>query len=176
MNFCLTGKSLKTCPVSSRKIFRFRRRANQRYQLAPSRPARGALRGRHERWTGTRWTRQRARRARQCVRRSRVVLTPRRWCQVLGKLSLLGSDGGKKAGHRGDHVISRKTIAQGRPDCSAEPVCSCAFLLVHLAHETAGAARTRSSLRPLFYGGGSFAKLGRIAPRGRETIFNVVGR
>jgi superfamily I DNA/RNA helicase len=26
-------------------------------------------------------------------------------------------DGGKKAGHRGEHVISRKTIAQGRPDC-----------------------------------------------------------
>ena len=37
------------------------------------------------------------------------------------------SDGGKKAGHRGEHVISRKTIAQGRPDASAEPVCSCAL-------------------------------------------------
>jgi hypothetical protein len=46
---------------------------------------------------GMRWTRWCARRARQCVRRSRVVLTPRRWCQVLGKLTLLGSDGGKKA-------------------------------------------------------------------------------
>src|ERR1700744_4200111 len=32
---------------------------------------------------------------------------------------------------------------------SAEPVCSCAFSFVQLAHETAGAARTRSSLRPL---------------------------
>ena len=39
-----TGKSAKTCPALSEKIFRFRRRANQRYQLAPSRPARGALR------------------------------------------------------------------------------------------------------------------------------------
>jgi hypothetical protein len=32
-----------------------------------------------------------------CVRRSRVVLTPRRWCQVSAKLTLLRSDGGKKA-------------------------------------------------------------------------------
>ena len=33
---------------------------------------------------------------------------------------------------------------------SAEPVCSCAPLSVHVAHETAGAARTRLSLRPPF--------------------------
>src|SRR3978361_316802 len=54
-----------------------------------------------------------------------------------------------KPGHLGERVISRKTIAQGRPDVSAEPVCSCAFLFAHFARETAGAARTRSSLRPL---------------------------
>ena len=50
------------------------------------------------------------------VRRSRVVLTPRCWRQALKKLTLLGGDGDKKAGRRGDHVISRKPIAQGRPD------------------------------------------------------------
>jgi hypothetical protein len=33
---------------------------------------------------------------------------------------------------------------------SAGPVCSCALCSVHYAHETAGAARTRLSLRPLF--------------------------
>jgi hypothetical protein len=33
---------------------------------------------------------------------------------------------------------------------SAEPVCSCALSFVHFAHETAGAARTRLSLCPLF--------------------------
>jgi hypothetical protein len=45
--------------------------------------------------------------------------------------------------------ISRNTIAQGRPDVSAMPVVtnSCAYLT---AHEAAGAASTRSSLRPLF--------------------------
>ena len=41
---------------------------------------------------------------------------------------LLGSDGGKRVVHRGEHGISRKAIAQGMPDASAEPVCSCAFL------------------------------------------------
>jgi hypothetical protein len=35
----------------------------------------------------------------------------------------------RKPGHRGEHEGNRKTIAQGRPDASAEPVCSCAFFL-----------------------------------------------
>jgi len=34
---------------------------------------------------------------------------------------------------------------------SAEPVCSCACFCAQIAHETAGAARTRSSLRPLYF-------------------------
>src|SRR5439155_5431385 len=45
---------------------------------------------------------------------------------------------------------SRKAIAQGRPECSRCPVCSCAVLFAQIARETAGAASTRSSLRPLF--------------------------
>ena len=59
------------------------------------------------------------------------------------------SDGGKKAGHRGEHEVSRKPLRREGRIASAEPVCSCAFSFVHFAHETAGAARTRSSLRPL---------------------------
>ena len=47
-----TGKSPKTCPSLRAKIFRFPRRANQRYQLAPSHPMRGAARDRHERAVG----------------------------------------------------------------------------------------------------------------------------
>ena len=35
----------------------------------------------------------------------------------------------RKPDHQGEHEISRKTIAQGRPDVSAEPVCSCAHFL-----------------------------------------------
>ena len=33
------------------------------------------------------------------------------------KLTLLGSDGDKKAGHQEERAISRKTIARGRPEC-----------------------------------------------------------
>src|SRR3954467_13069586 len=43
-------------------------------------------------------------------------------------------------------------IAQGRPECSSCPVCSCALLFAQIARETAGAASTRSSLRPLLGG------------------------
>src|SRR5215207_3080410 len=61
----------------------------------------------------------------------------------------LRGDGGKRAVLRGEHEVSRKAIAQGRPECSRCPVCSCAVLLAQIARETAGAASTRSSLRPL---------------------------
>jgi hypothetical protein len=50
-----TGKSVfttKTCPALFQKIFRFRRRANQFYQLAPSHPTKGRIASRHERGMG----------------------------------------------------------------------------------------------------------------------------
>src|SRR2546423_14474303 len=76
----------------------------------------------------------------ESVRQRRVVLTPhcwrRRWQQYMA--------------HRGERVISRKAIAQGRPDALRWTCMLVCALLVHIAHETAGAARTRSSLRPLF--------------------------
>src|SRR5256885_11609210 len=62
-------------------------------------------------------------------------------------------DGGKRAVLREEHEVSRKAIAQGRPGCSRCPVCSCAVLFAQIARETAGAASTRSSLRPLNSGG-----------------------
>src|SRR5438046_6759915 len=71
-----------------------------------------------------------------------LALSPR-------EAKLLGGDGGKRAVLRGEHEVSRKAIAQGRPECSRCPVCSCAVLFAQIARETAGAASTRSSLRPL---------------------------
>jgi hypothetical protein len=56
----------------------------------------------------------------------------------------------KEPAHRGEHEVSRKTIAQGMSECFRCPVGSCAPNAQFLAHETAGAARTRHSLRPLF--------------------------
>src|SRR3954468_3782072 len=77
----------------------------------------------------------------ESVRQRRVVLTPRgwrrRWQQYMA--------------HRGERVISRKAIAQGRPDALRWTCMLMRALFVHIAHETAGAARTRSSLRPLLY-------------------------
>ena len=55
-----------------------------------------------------------------------------------------------KPGHRGERAISRKTIAQGRPECFGVPVFSRVLSTFHLAHEAAGAACIRLSLRPLF--------------------------
>src|SRR5213075_3036614 len=57
--------------------------------------------------------------------------------------------GGKRAVLRGEYVISRKAIAQGMSDVLRCPVCSWAHFLCTLAHEIAGAARIRHSLRPL---------------------------
>ena len=48
-------------------------------------------------------------------------------------------------------------------------------LLVHIAHETAGAARIRHSLRPLFIEGEEFpAKLGRNVPRECGVVFEWI--
>ena len=51
---------------------------------------------------------------------------------------------------RGEREVSRKAIAQGMSDCLRCPVCSCAFFSHNFAHETAGAARIRHSLLPLW--------------------------
>src|SRR5215218_6066259 len=82
------------------------------------------------------------------VRRSRVVRAPRCWRYVGGKCP--AGNGGKRAVLREEHEVSRKAIAQGRPECFRCPVCSCAVLFTQIARETAGAASTRSSLRPQF--------------------------
>ena len=98
-----------------------------------------------------------------------MVLTPRRWRQVVW--SDPHGDGGKKAVHRGEHDISRKAIAQGKPGCLRWTCMLVCALPSHIAHETAGAACTRLSLRPLIGEGGNLtANLGRNAPRDRETV------
>ncbi len=68
-------------------------------------------------------------------------------------------DGGKKA--RSPRRARRKPLKPLRRGCrtaSASPVCSCAFLVSARAHETAGAARTRHSLRPPFSEGHELSK------------------
>jgi hypothetical protein len=56
----------------------------------------------------------------------------------------------KEPGHRGEREGNRKTIAQGRPGISGEPVVTMLVCFIYFAREAAGALGTRLSLRPLF--------------------------
>ena len=70
----------------------------------------------------------------ESVRQRRVVLTSRCWRQCSWRQQLPGRYGGKRAVLRGEHVISRKAIAQGMSDVLRCPVCSCAhsFYPLHM--------------------------------------------
>ena len=128
ISLCLSGKSsLRACAIPSRK--------------------RG-VGHRHERWDGMRWTRQCARRACQCVRRSRVVLTPRRWRQVLEGLTLLGSDGDKTNSSPGSTEETVKTIACGNAGCFRRARGD--YPVLTTLHRGCGCAGTRHSPRPLW--------------------------
>jgi hypothetical protein len=118
---------------------------------------------RHERAVrcdGRRWRARRTRltrTAKSCGSGAAVLaLSWRLRIDPLDRARYPADDGGKKAVLREEREVSRKTIAQGRPECSRCPVCSCAVLFAQIARETAGAASTRSSLRPLTKRAGSF--------------------
>jgi hypothetical protein len=92
-------------------------------------------------------------RALSCGRRSRVVLTPRRWCQVRGIRS--AGDGGQNARSTGESTIyAVKTIAWGMPgDSGVTCMLVCAFYTI-LHTRPRGASGARHSLRPQFGEGG----------------------
>ncbi|MEH2498619.1 hypothetical protein V1294_005098 [Bradyrhizobium sp. AZCC 1678] len=83
----------------------------------------------------------------------------RGWCQIGGGFRKpnrgsqnrqFADDGGKRNSSPGRARHKPSNHCAGKAGCSPlDPVCSCAHFFVHIAHETAGAARTRSSLRPL---------------------------
>jgi hypothetical protein len=66
-----------------------------------------------------------------------------------------------------------KTIAQGRPGQSGEPVVTTLVCFIYFAREAAGATGTRLSLRPLSFEGHCLAKLGRVAPRECGFVFEI---
>jgi hypothetical protein len=103
-----------TCPVLSAEIFRFHPDANHFYIPRRSVPMQGRIAivtnaGRNAVDAGCAFDERRLARG----RRSRVVLTPRRWRQV-GERNFT-DDGDKKADHRGEREAAVKTIAQGMP-------------------------------------------------------------
>jgi hypothetical protein len=112
-----------------------------------------------------------------CVRRSRVVLMSRCWHQAQERRKFLTGDGGKRAVLRGEHEVSRKAIAQGRPGCSA---CTCMLVCSFVC-----ANRTRErgcSVHPVFPAPSMFrrdkehANLGRSAPRDHRFTSDVPRR
>jgi hypothetical protein len=85
-------------------------------------------------------------------RQKRVVLMPRRWHQVGGN-KFPPPTVARKPGHRGERVISRKPLRREGRMLPLNLYARVRFFLCNFAHETAGAARTRSSLRPLYFRG-----------------------
>src|SRR6476659_2080653 len=76
-----------------------------------------------------------------------------------------------KPGHRGEHEVSRKTIARGMPGdfrCDRGDYARVPF---SFGPEAAGALGARHSLRPLFSEAPTFSQnLGQIMPRDRGVI------
>jgi hypothetical protein len=119
-----------------------------------------------------------------CGRRSRVVLTPRRWRQVLRRhiepnrasvRYICKATVANKPGHRGERDISRKTIARGMPGVSGVTLVTnaCAFYATHAA---AGASSARHSLRPHL--GEGFMHDSGVSRRGSDDscLFAVIAR
>jgi hypothetical protein len=109
---------------------------------------RGAFRDRHERKVGMRWTRMALlTRALSCGRRSRVVLTPRRWRQVSRRYPR--GDGGKKArspGRARNRLL--KPLRAGMPGDPGATVVTNARAY-YSPRAAAGATGTRHSPLPL---------------------------
>src|SRR5665213_2074763 len=103
------------------------------------------------------------------VRRSRVVLTPRRWRQASWNFP--------RWRWWQESPVTRESTYKSSSHCAGKAgvfplhlYARVRFLLMHIAHETAGAARTRSSLRPLVFEGERFACLGRSVSRECGTM------
>jgi hypothetical protein len=142
-----------TCPVLDQKIFPFPFDPNHLHIFAI--PAHtGAFRDRHGRWAGDavdaacQKTNDIAR-----GRRSRVVLTPRRWRQV-GERDFTG-DGGKQARSPGRARNKPVNHRAGKAGWPGGPVVTNARAY-YSTRAAAGATGTRLSLRPLYSEGGTF--------------------
>jgi hypothetical protein len=117
------------------------------------------------------------------VRRSRVVLTPRRWRQARG--GCVGPTGlrqnhirwatvAKQPGHRGARRKPLKPLRAGMPGDSGVLVVARVRSITTSAHGAAGATGTRRSPRPP--GRKIYQRLGRIARRGRERMLELERR
>src|SRR5262249_47007367 len=117
---------------------------------------------------GVRWFFHRAKRL-ASGRRSRVVLAPRPWRRS-APLQAGAATVATKAAHRGEHEISRKPIARGKPGLLG---CTCGSTPGALFRTgTTGASGARLSLRPLLKRGTTtWHKFGRDRAAGRIRAF-----
>jgi hypothetical protein len=135
----------------------------------------GAFRDRHERRAGMRWTRVALlTRALSCGRRSRVVLTPRRWRQVSQKY--LRDDGGKKA--RSPGRARNKLLKPSRAGMPGDPGATVVTNACVLLPYTRGCGCNGHPAFPTPSLGEriSFKNSGARASRDRECMFDECAR
>ena len=167
-------------PAIAAKIYFFSPPPNHPYKSARSGPPRGAYRDRHGRGSecggrgSARCAERIAGRALACERsaarqtngaeaygksvwfwRPWLASSRRRFAKPDRAMQTVNSPAmeARRIRLQGERAISRQTIAQGKPDALRRTcMLVCAFLSAYCTR-TAGAARTRSSLRPLHEGG-----------------------
>ncbi len=129
----ITSDFPKLCQARESKIFRFRSHANQSHNSA-------RLTADEGRWPSSRtcgemrWTQELRL---TCVARAygEVVWFGRRGAGVKRAIRSAG-DGGKRAVLREEHEVSRKAIAQGRPECFRRTcMLVCAFLCANCTRD-----------------------------------------
>ena len=117
---------------------------------------------------GMRWTQAALlTRARACGRRSRVVLTPRRWRQVGGAIYRRRWQQSPVTEESAKETV--KTIARGKPDVSGEPVVTNARVY-YPPRAATGASDTRLSLRPLAFRGYRIMHHSGVSRRDRSLV------
>src|SRR5215207_3960950 len=83
--------------------------------------------------------------------------------------TLLRDNGGKRAVLRGEHEVSRKAIAQGRPECFALPcMLVCSFVSANRTRDRGCSKHPVFPVPSVFEEGKRDANLGRNAPRARS--------
>ena len=172
-----TGKSAKTCPALALKNIPLNPSGKSALPTRPSHPTRGALRN----VTNARWDAVDAAACKTNVSLLRTAKSCGPGAPVLAlsfaRSKLLRDDGGNKP-VTGES--SKETVKPSRREsriASAGPVCSCALSFAQIAHETAGAARTRLSLRPLYTEGRSGCKPRAYHAAGTRTfVTGVIAR
>src|SRR5215216_3681265 len=165
----ITSDFQKSCQARESKIFRFRSDPNQSHNSARLTADEG--RSRSSRTCGEmRWTRK-ARWTYAPDAYGEVVWFGRRGAGVKRAIRSAG-DGGKRAVLRGEHEVSRKAIAQGRPECFQLPcMLVCSFVCANRTRDRGCSKHPVFPAPSVLKEGKLPASLGHIVPRDRKVLF-----